>query len=214
MHYSLICKSRKETGSVLVISLLFMVVLSLIGVFAMNTSTVEQDIAANDKFHKMAFYNADSGIFVVPKLIHECLMEYGENLPVIPGGILVPADNAAGWDIVGSGNGSFYERMMYVDADPLSLNPDIILDFEGNGIVDDTDTLIDVVRQGGSGSWARQKAGGGAEFSSAGRGIGRGGSGGSADIVYTFNSWGFALSNSQSLITAEYNKVPDVPGGL
>lgn len=60
---------KNEDGSVIVFALLILVAVSIIGISATNTTTLELQIAANDQFHKMAFYTADSGIYATPKLI-------------------------------------------------------------------------------------------------------------------------------------------------
>ena len=53
---------QSEQGSVIVVALLVLVILTLLGISASNTSTVELQIAANDQLHRIAFYNADCGI--------------------------------------------------------------------------------------------------------------------------------------------------------
>jgi len=63
----------KEQGSVMIIALLILALLTIIGISAAKTSGIEIQIAANEKFHKIAFYNADSGIYVTPKLISLCI---------------------------------------------------------------------------------------------------------------------------------------------
>jgi hypothetical protein len=51
---------RKEEGSVLVVGLLILLVLTVIGMAASTTSTIEIQIAGNEKFHKIAFYAAEA----------------------------------------------------------------------------------------------------------------------------------------------------------
>ncbi len=48
-----------ETGFVLVVSLVFMVLLGVLGMIAQHAGTMEIQIAANEKFYKMAFYQAE-----------------------------------------------------------------------------------------------------------------------------------------------------------
>ncbi len=50
-----------ERGSVLVIALIMLVLLTVIGISASTNSSIELRISGNDKFHKMAFYAADGG---------------------------------------------------------------------------------------------------------------------------------------------------------
>lgn len=52
---------RNEEGTVLIVALLMLVMLTVIGMSASTISNVEIQIAGNDKFYKMAFYAADGG---------------------------------------------------------------------------------------------------------------------------------------------------------
>jgi hypothetical protein len=50
-----------DKGSALVVALLILVLLTLMGISATTTSTIEVQMAGNEKFHDMAFYAAESG---------------------------------------------------------------------------------------------------------------------------------------------------------
>jgi len=50
-----------EKGSTLLISILILLLLTIIGIAATNTSIIEILISGNDKLHKMTFYTAESG---------------------------------------------------------------------------------------------------------------------------------------------------------
>ena len=50
-----------DKGSALVLALLMLVLLTLMGIAATTTSTIEVQMAGNEKFHEMAFYAAESG---------------------------------------------------------------------------------------------------------------------------------------------------------
>lgn len=50
-----------DRGSALVIALLVLVLLTLMGISATTTSTIEVQMAGNEKFHDLAFYAAESG---------------------------------------------------------------------------------------------------------------------------------------------------------
>ena len=56
---------NNEKGSVLLIAVVFLLLLTVIGIFATTTSTIEIQISGNDKIQKMVFYAADSGISYV-----------------------------------------------------------------------------------------------------------------------------------------------------
>jgi hypothetical protein len=50
-----------DRGSALVVALLVLVLLTLMGISATTTSTIEVQMAANEKFYDLAFYAAESG---------------------------------------------------------------------------------------------------------------------------------------------------------
>jgi len=51
---------KNEDGSALLISLLILLLLTLLGIFATNTTNIEIQIAGNDKLHKLGFYAAEA----------------------------------------------------------------------------------------------------------------------------------------------------------
>lgn len=65
---------NNESGFVLVASLLILVILVIIGVAATNTSTIELQIAGNEKVHKQTFYQADGGAELGSRLTFENAM--------------------------------------------------------------------------------------------------------------------------------------------
>ena len=52
---------RNEQGFVLIISMMMLVILTLFGTFATNTSVIELGISGNDRVSKESFYQADGG---------------------------------------------------------------------------------------------------------------------------------------------------------
>ncbi|HYQ60058.1 MAG TPA: PilX N-terminal domain-containing pilus assembly protein, partial [Desulfatiglandales bacterium] len=69
---------RSEEGSMMVIALLVLVILTLIGTTIATTTKVEIQIAGNERYHKIAFHLADSGTMVAPKVISTCLESAAE----------------------------------------------------------------------------------------------------------------------------------------
>lgn len=53
---------ENEKGFVLITALVILVLLTFMGIFALNTTTTEIQISGNDRVYKQAFYSADSGI--------------------------------------------------------------------------------------------------------------------------------------------------------
>ena len=52
---------KNDNGSVLVLAILILVLLTIIGMSAVNTSNTELQITTNSQVHKMAFYAAETG---------------------------------------------------------------------------------------------------------------------------------------------------------
>jgi Tfp pilus assembly protein PilX len=57
---------NNENGSVIVAAMFILVMVTILGIAASNTSTLELQIASNDQFVKMAFYNRTAPCGVLP----------------------------------------------------------------------------------------------------------------------------------------------------
>ena len=183
-------RAGNEEGSVLLVALLIMVLLTLIGIAATTTTNIELEISGNEKTHKIAFYRADSGVYCTPKLISLCVDKSAPSTSNKTPGINYLTDNNA-----------FYRQIMGYDA------------YDG-GVMDisiplRTDSAeVDVERVG-----QKILAGGGAEFASGAEGIGVGSAGGVA-IFYSMDSFGMGPGNSISNVSAVYRKILGIEGGL
>ena len=176
----------ENTGSITVIALLILVVLTIIGVGATTTAEIELQIAGNHKFNLIAFENADSGVYVTPKLISACL-EYN--------------DDRSFPDVTYLGStGTFYREIMGFD--PHDPEGDVRFVVTGSNVD------VDVNRLG-----VQYITGGSIEFGSGSEGIGVGSPGGIA-ILYDMNSSGDGPSFSKAKVAGIYRKLVGVPGGL
>lgn len=188
-----------ESGSaVLITTILTLVIITVIGLGAMNNTTMELTIASNDQQYKMAFYNADSGIYSVPKLVSRIVNE-SQFVPIGPG-----SGTAEGLEYDFRGRTAavaqthFYQQIMGFNLNSvaaLTLMPNI-------------NTIVDVSR-------IRRQivSGGGAEFAAGTEGVGVGAQGGVA-IFYQMNSQGFTGRGSNANVLADYRKVLGIAGGL
>lgn len=192
---SLISRGKNEDGSVLVLALIILVLLTMLGISATTTTEIETRIAGNEKFHKIAFYNADSGIYVTPKIISACI-DSGAEINIGSGTTEPNIEYSTG-----SSSTLFYRQVMgydtYDDA------KDIQFTLGGNNNVQ-----VDVNR-----SHTENLTGGGVEFGVGAEGVGAGSAGGVA-IFYDMNSFGSGPAVSLSNVAAVYRKVVGVPGGL
>jgi hypothetical protein len=188
---------QNESGSVTIIAaVLILVIVTLVGLSAMDTTTVELQIASNDQRSRIAFYNADSGVYGTPKIISR-IVDTSD-----PVGIAAEAGSiAAGvtWDVTSDQDIFFDQVMGYDDYDPVT---DVTMGQGGFS------TQVDVQRVR-----SRVLTGGGAEFASGAEGIGVGATGGVA-VYYQLNSRGQSTRGAVSNVIANYRKVVGVAGGL
>ena len=180
---------NNDRGSAMIIALLILVVLTILGITATTTTEIEVMIAGNERFHKIAFYNTDSGIYSTPKLIRECVEAEDGTQPVL---------TSISYLVGGTNN--FFRQVMGYDAYDSGVS-DIQFALGGNNVQMDVQKTSQETLVGGSSVFA--------EGTSA---IG-GGAGGIA-IKYTMDSLGTGPSNSQSYIEGVYRLIPGIAGGL
>jgi len=62
-------KAGNQEGFVLVTTMMVLIVLTLIGILAMNNSNTERMISGNDRIHKETFYQADGGTELAQQVV-------------------------------------------------------------------------------------------------------------------------------------------------
>lgn len=187
-----------EEGNVLFIVFLVLIMLTMLGIFAINTSKVEIDVAAIDRFHKVAFHNADSGIYTTPKLISESI---SSGVQVSAPGIAYYNNVSAQYDPqANAGDGTFFNEVMGFSANDA--------DNEIRMNLADHNVEIDVQR-----GQQQNIAGSGIEFGAGIEGHGTGSMGG-VIIPYGLTSNGEGPGSSVSVLNANYRKVVGSAGGL
>jgi Tfp pilus assembly protein PilX len=77
MKQRLLLLNNSQDGSVIVSALFILLILTIVGISATSTSTVEVQISTNDKLHKMAFYAADGGSEAGIELVEQNIEERG-----------------------------------------------------------------------------------------------------------------------------------------
>ena len=193
---------NNEKGSLILIVVLFLISVTWIGIFALTTTTIETQIAANDKFHKMAFYNADSGVYSIPKIISEAVNNKATPNIATPAYLnpaLASLYTYFDSGITDDGPASTFYREL-AGFNPWDAAPDISFLLGSTDIVQ-----VDVHRQK-----TVHLAGGGAEFGAAAEGPGTSLNG----IFYSLDSFGTGPDGAQSNIGAVYLKVIGVAGGM
>ncbi len=183
---------NNEQGSVLVVALVILVLLTIIGISATTTTNIETQIAGNDKFQKIAFYIADGGIPATAKVI-TAIIDAGDE----------PDDLGSAVTYLGE-DGSLLDKVMGYNEITDTDDPDVRFTI---GPVNETNVDLHRTR-------TEILAGGGVEFAAGSEGVGAGAAGGGVAIFYNIGSEGSGPSNSRSNIIADYRKVVGIVGGL
>jgi hypothetical protein len=185
---------KNSHGSAMVLALMILALLSVIGVSAINTSTMEQGIATNDGLYKIAFYSADGGTEVGHEILEQ---EIG----------------VAGFTEVNPGAGTVVDNVKVVHVNfyqntaataPSDTNRDVF--FPANyGTGPHTNLTIGGNSVLSTGSGLQMAAG----YQSKGKGLG----GGGAYIIYNIFSQYVGNRNSQSTVRIHYRHVLGQEGG-
>ena len=180
---------NNENGSVIIAAIFILVLVTILGVAATNTTTLELQIAANDQFMKMAFYNSDASLYGTAKLISTAI------------NVEDSVNSGSGTDAPGltylTSASDFYRQIAgYAVYDNL-----IDINFNAGGIDAQTDARRD---------HTAQIEGGGAEFATGSESAGTTAIG----IYYVISATGFSNRQTASDLTANYRKMIRVPGGL
>ncbi len=180
-------KLDDESGAALIMAILMLVLLTIIGISALNNTDLELAISGNDKAHKMTYYAADSGNELSKELIERAI----EN---------------RGWkDIAGStyasGDVTILNKVFWINTDlpsvetPSSTNRDAELAFDRG------QTYLRV------GANSQLSSGGAIQMAAGYEGVGKGAAGGGAWLIYDVRSRHEGVSNSQSQIKGQWRHV-------
>ena len=179
-----------ENGSVLLISVVILMLLTVLGIFATTTSTIEVQIAGNDKWHKMAFYAADGGTEAGIALLEENIFSAGFN-----------DDDGSGNFINGDISGSslnFYMLDEPSDPNPSDSNRVAFMPV-GYGNQPHTNLLI-----GGNTSLSTGSA---MQMAAGYEGSGKGAAGSGAQITYDIYSQRIGQDNSESTVKMQWRHI-------
>lgn len=160
---------KNEKGAILITMLLLMVIITLIGIIAINISNVDIQISGQTKRVSKAFEGAEAGVELAVPVIENVLAD--GTFPSVPSGITLDTANL-GTEING---GSDYNTDKPSDA-----TPDVkISDLNGVEVKVDIDRLYTFIIPGGA-----------LEFASGYEGIGAGAAGGGVGVLYRIDSQG------------------------
>jgi hypothetical protein len=190
--------SGSQQGTALIMSILILLVLSVIGVYAVSTSTVESKISGVERGLQEAFYTADSGEPIGVALTKTILQEDTATVSAL----------GQPWSAVINDGDSFLSEI-YNNAANRDWDEDIDSTGDNNnlGLPSYVQLLVDIDRLE-----AHHMAGGGVEFAAGYEGIGLGG-GGDVGILYAVDSRGiYSMRGAESELHAGYLHVPGIVG--
>ena len=191
-----------QEGAALIIVMLVLIAVTAVGLTAINISTTEINLAGNDKWQKVGFYNGDPGLHGAPPVIYPNLNpEVDAPLPEADPGNLADKRCLNYINFVADGPTEFHDLLYGAKRDPEPNQPDTKdISFRACDINAD----IDVCPRGSSAI-----SGGGIEFASRAEGLGASGSEGK---LYLITSTGDGAQNTYT-VQGHYRWV-EASGGL
>jgi hypothetical protein len=202
-----------EQGVALIFALVIMVVLAIIGASALMTSEVDLKVSGTTKVLRQAFYLADGGIEMSPKILATIIRDrtlppFAETPAVLYDGVdYDDPSNPSDYVTDASQTVTLVDKVLGYESsdDPSNDVSDITMDRGSQGSI-----AVDVIRVG-----TVYISGGGTEFASGTEGVGVGGAASTA-VIYDFvstGSTGGGQSATDTQIAARYRKVMGVSGG-
>jgi hypothetical protein len=211
-----------QHGTAIVMAMLILLVLSVIGIYAVTTSTVETKITGVERGFQEAFYTADAGepvgTYVTRQILHYDPQDQDQLRSAL--GTQFP-DGIVNSRLYHTGTGTYPYGKLFTNltrdlSEPhldigTGTNADIIAglaDSEALGLPAYVQLLIKIDRL-----QSLNMAGGGVEFAAGYEGVGLGGGGGVA-VLYDVDAVGiYGLRGAGSRVSLGYRYVPGVAGG-
>ncbi|MCK9295765.1 MAG: PilX N-terminal domain-containing pilus assembly protein [Desulfobulbaceae bacterium] len=182
-----------ERGFVLVASMLILLILLVIGIAATTTSTIDMQIANNEKVHQQTFYQADGGAELGSRVTYE-------NALCINSGGFAEDPAGTGKRIIGKVevlNLTFASPGGGVAPLPSDGVRDVVF-YPGNASDDDSHTNMTIVGR------TVATSGSGLAMVAGYEGLGSSSAAGGTHVLYTINSQHRGLGNSESVVGLEW----------
>jgi hypothetical protein len=208
-----VCAVDSQHGTAIIMAMIILLVLSVIGIYAVSTSTVETKISGVEQGFQEAFYTADAGepigTYVTKQILHYDPQNSGDLETALGTGF--PSGVVHNPNLYGSAGKLFSNFVTRDLTEPQSSTADIIAslsDSQALGLPKYVQLLIKIDRL-----QSLSVSGGGVEFASGYEGVGLGGGGGVA-VLYGVDSVGiYGLRGAESRVSLGYRYVPGVAGG-
>ena len=185
-------KLKEESGAALIMAIMMLVLLTVIGLSALNNTDLELSIAGNEKAHKITYYAADAGNELSKELIEQSIEERGWK-------------NEAGTTKT-IGQITIRNKDFWLNDD---LDPDPAVD-SPSSINMDADLPFGIgsghtyLRIGTNGMLS---SGGAVQMAAGYEGMGKSAAGGGAWLIYDVRSRHEGVNNSQSQIRGQWRHV-------
>ena len=198
------CNLEAQQGTAIIMALLILLVLSVIGVYAVSTSTMETKIAGVERGYQEAFYTADSGEPIGVGIVKLIL----QHDPQTPEDLDAPWDSVVDSGLLGMNGEIFTDSRNSDEPEPGTADIESQNDSNNLGLASYVQLLVDIDRLK-----SHHLPGGGIEFAAGYEGIGFGG-GGDVAVLYAVDSVGrYSMRGAQSRVYVGYRHVPGLAGG-
>ena len=188
-----------EDGFVLVTSMVMLVILTLLGTFAINTSIFELQISVNDRISKQTFYKADGGAQTGIELLEQNLS--------CPNGFSSANTSIGGVDIFDL-KLAYHEKKKDIEGHVTgTLLANIPSDtIRAIRIPDDPANRVDTAPHTNLTAWGKTEylPGSGIQMVSGYEGKGKGAAGGGAYIKYQLHSQHIGVANSEAKVLTQW----------
>lgn len=197
-----------ENGYALLATLLILVLLVIIGMSATTNTSLEIQIAGNDRIHKETFYQADGGTQIGIRLVEESIGNVGPFTALDADGILIDPDSPNNTilivdpTLVDNENLARNQNTISDTARDLAYFPDgynSALTLSANNLNPHTNIIADGVTS--------TVAGAGLQMLAGYEGKGKGTAGGGGQILYSIYSQHMGRSQSESVVKVEWRHV-------
>jgi Tfp pilus assembly protein PilX len=182
---------KNERGSALIMALVMVMLLALAGIWSSRTSTVETTIGANEKIHKIAFFEAEGGAETGIELLERNIDERGSGTSI--GNVAVDTITP---------NGRFYLNEALAGSDKPACNNDR----DAHIPVTNT-TCTPPITNLMFGGVSSLSTGGALQMIAGYEGKGKGAAGGGAWITYDIRSGHQNVRNTESVINLRWRHV-------
>ncbi|MCJ7547769.1 MAG: PilX N-terminal domain-containing pilus assembly protein [Deltaproteobacteria bacterium] len=201
-----VCEVDSQRGTAIIMAILILLVLSVIGVYAVSNSTVETKITGQERGFQEAFYTADSGdpigVYITKRILHDD--------PQTVGALGTPWSSVVNGNLLGMSGRLFTNtaRDPNQQPDPSTASINSAGHSVDLGLPDYVLLLVDIDRL-----QSQHLPGGGVEFASGYESIGQGG-GGDVGVLISVDSVGrYGLRGAESRVNVGYLYVPGLAGG-